>query len=124
SRSEPNGSLQEQELQSVGFSVKDVYFVEGQPVTLGWDPPLIPRASRTARFIERLESLGAVLLGSASLDEGALHATGMSSAYGHVLNPEYPDFFAGGSSAGAAAAVAADLSDFALGTDFGGSIRI
>ena len=76
-----------------------------------------------ATVVARLREAGAVLLGKANLDEFAHGASTENSAYGVTHNPWDLDRVAGGSSGGSAAAVAANLCMFALGTDTGGSIR-
>ncbi|KKQ59288.1 MAG: Glutamyl-tRNA(Gln) amidotransferase subunit A [Parcubacteria group bacterium GW2011_GWE2_38_18] len=76
-----------------------------------------------ATIITKLKEAGAVLLGKANLDEFAHGASTENSAFGVTHNPYDLDRVAGGSSGGPAAAVAADMCIFALGTDTGGSIR-
>jgi aspartyl-tRNA(Asn)/glutamyl-tRNA(Gln) amidotransferase subunit A len=76
-----------------------------------------------ATIIKKLRAAGAVLLGKANLDEFAHGASTENSAYGTTHNPWDLDCVPGGSSGGSAAAVAADMCLFALGTDTGGSIR-
>ncbi|PIR12738.1 Asp-tRNA(Asn)/Glu-tRNA(Gln) amidotransferase GatCAB subunit A [Candidatus Falkowbacteria bacterium CG11_big_fil_rev_8_21_14_0_20_39_10] len=76
-----------------------------------------------ATIIKKLKKAGAVLLAKANLDEFAHGASTENSAYGPTHNPWDLTRVAGGSSGGPAAAVAADMCIFALGTDTGGSIR-
>ncbi len=76
-----------------------------------------------ATAIERLEAAGVILLGKLNLDEFAMGSTGETSHYGAVRNPWDLERVSGGSSSGAAAAVAAGEAPFALGSDTGGSIR-
>jgi Asp-tRNA(Asn)/Glu-tRNA(Gln) amidotransferase A subunit family amidase len=80
--------------------------------------------SETAQAVTRLEAAGYVSVGKANLHEFAYGITSDNAHFGRVPNPLAADRFAGGSSGGNAAALAAGLADAALGTDSGGSIRI
>lgn len=79
--------------------------------------------STTAPAVSALEAEGAIVVGKANADEFAWGVTGQN-AHGDVVNPRHPDRIAGGSSAGNAAALAAELVPLALGTDTGGSVRM
>ncbi len=76
-----------------------------------------------ATVIQKLKSEDAIIIGMANMDEFACGASGETSAFGPTKNPSNPELIPGGSSSGAAAAVAAKFCDFALGSDTGGSIR-
>lgn len=76
-----------------------------------------------ATVINKLLAEDAIILGNVNMDEFACGASGETSAFGPTKNPRNPQLIPGGSSSGSAAAVAASLCDFALGSDTGGSIR-
>jgi amidase len=75
-----------------------------------------------ATVVRRLLDTGATIVGKMNM--GSLALGGSYSVNGPTLNPRNPDYVAGGSSTGSAAAVVADNVDIALGTDQGGSIRL
>jgi len=77
----------------------------------------------TATAVERLLNEDAIVIGRCNCDEFAMGSSNENSAFGNVLNPLNTAYVPGGSSGGAAAAVAADLCLATLGTDTGGSIR-
>jgi aspartyl-tRNA(Asn)/glutamyl-tRNA(Gln) amidotransferase subunit A len=110
-------------LYGVPLAVKDLFCVEGIPsqsgsrILEGYRPPY------TAGVVERLMSAGAPLLAKTNQDEFAMGSSNENSAFGPVLNPWDRGRVPGGSSGGSAAAVAAGLAPWALGTDTGGSIR-
>lgn len=76
-----------------------------------------------ATAVQRLEDLGVINLGKLNMDEFGMGSSNENSFYGSVINPLHKDYVPGGSSGGSAAAVAADMAVFTLGTDTGGSIR-
>jgi aspartyl-tRNA(Asn)/glutamyl-tRNA(Gln) amidotransferase subunit A len=99
------------------FCTKDVPSQAGSRILEGYRPPY------TATVVEGLQAAGAPLLAKTNQDEFAMGSSNENSAYGPVLNPWDRERVPGGSSGGSAAAVAAGLAPWALGTDTGGSIR-
>jgi aspartyl-tRNA(Asn)/glutamyl-tRNA(Gln) amidotransferase subunit A len=110
-------------LCGVPVAIKDVLCMEGVETTAsskilqGWKPPY------TATAVSRLIDAGAVVVGKTNCDEFAMGSSNENSAYGPVSNPWNLKTVPGGSSGGSAAAVAAGLVPYALGSDTGGSIR-
>lgn len=81
-------------------------------------------ARRHAAVVDTLLAKGCRIVGKTVLHELAYGTTGINQYAGTAENPRYPGRIPGGSSSGSAAAVAAGLCDFSLGTDTGGSVRI
>ena len=106
-------------LAGVDLCVKDNIAVKGQPFTAGHPLFAGRRGLATAPAVERLLEAGARMVGMTQTDSGGFGVTSPG-----VENPALPGHTVGGSSGGAAAAVAAGLADLGLGTDTGGSIRI
>ncbi|MFA7308665.1 MAG: Asp-tRNA(Asn)/Glu-tRNA(Gln) amidotransferase subunit GatA [Patescibacteria group bacterium] len=99
------------------ISTKDIETTAASLVLKGYVPPY------SATVITKLEAAGAVILGKLNCDEFAMGSSTENSAYKITKNPWDTTKVPGGSSGGSAAALAADLCVFALGTDTGGSIR-
>jgi amidase len=113
-------------LSGLCFAVKDLFDVAGTVTTYGnphWAASH-PPAIATAPVVLALLHAGAELVGKTKTQELAYGLTGENVWHGTPTNPAAPDRFPGGSSCGSAAAVAASLVDFALGSDTGGSVRI
>jgi amidase len=113
-------------LSGLTFAVKDLFDVAGAITTYGnpdW-ASTHPAASATAPVVSALLQAGAQLVGKTKTMELAYGLTGENVWQGTPCNPRVPDRFPGGSSCGSAAAVAAGLVEFALGSDTGGSVRI
>src|SRR5216683_2010461 len=113
-------------LAGLSFAAKDLFDVAGYP-TGGGNPDWArthPVPTRHAWAVQTLLDAGATLIGKTITDEISLGILGENPFEGTPRNPRAPGRVPGGSSAGSAAAVAAGLSDIALGTDTGGSVRV
>jgi aspartyl-tRNA(Asn)/glutamyl-tRNA(Gln) amidotransferase subunit A len=110
-------------LHGIPVSIKDLVDVAGVPTTSGSAvPPRHPR--HDAPVVANLRRAGAVIIGKTNLHEFAFGTTSDETAFGPVRNPFDPARSAGGSSGGAAVAIADGMAYGSVGTDTGGSIRI
>ena len=110
-------------LGAVPLAVKDLFCTAAVPSQAGSRILEDYRPPYTATVVEQLTAAGAPLLGKTNQDEFAMGSSNENSAFGPVLNPWNRTRVPGGSSGGSAAAVAAGLAPWAIGTDTGGSIR-
>ncbi len=119
-RGEPKGLL-----DGVPVSIKDILLTKGWP-TLRGSKTVDPKGpwNDDAPAVARLREHGAVLLGKTTTPEFGWKGVTDSPLTGITRNPWDPAKTPGGSSGGAAAAVAAGMGPLAVGTDGGGSIRI
>jgi aspartyl-tRNA(Asn)/glutamyl-tRNA(Gln) amidotransferase subunit A len=114
----------EKPLLGVPFANKDNISVRGERLTCSSKILEGYRAPYDATVISRLEKAGAIPLGRCNQDEFAMGSSTEYSIYGATRNPINRDYVSGGSSGGSTAAVAANQSLFALGTETGGSVRL
>ncbi len=112
-------------LAGLTFAVKDIYDVAGYPTGCGSPEKTAedPVPTAHAPCVAKLLDSGATFVGKTHTAELAFSLDGRNEHYGTPLNPAAPGRVPGGSSSGSAAAVAAGLVDFALGSDTGGSVR-
>lgn len=111
-------------LHGIPFSAKDLMAVKGVGYASGSRTMEANVATIDAPAVERAKAAGAILIGKTTTSEFGCKPVGDSPLTGITRNPWNLDKTPGGSSAGAAASVAAGITPFALGTDGGGSIRI
>lgn len=116
-------SLADGPLHGIPGLVKDNICQKGRLTTAASKMLANYRAPYEATVSKRLKDAGSLSLGRANMDEFAMGASGEFSAYGPTKNPWNIKHSPGGSSAGSAAAVAAGLAPWALGTETGGSVR-
>lgn len=112
-------------LQGIPYGVKDLLSFAGQPTTWGAKPYAGQVFNYNATVIERLSDAGAVLAGKLAMVElagGGGYRLASASLTGPGVNPWDRARWAGGSSSGSAAAVAAGLVPFAIGSETSGSI--
>lgn len=113
-------------LRGVPYLLKDLFDVVGEPTFAGSSflPEVRPAPGKDSRIVRDLREAGAVYCGKAHMFEFAWGLTGENAHYGDCERPGFPGRTSGGSSSGSAAAVAADVVPFAIGTDTAGSIRL
>lgn len=112
-------------LAGIPYAVKNLFDVQGYSTLAG--AKLFSRRPATtedAYAVSRLQQSGALLSGMLNMDAYAYGFTTENSHFGPTHNPRDLQRIAGGSSGGSAAAVAAGVVPFSLGTDTNGSIRV
>jgi amidase len=111
-------------LHGIPVLVKDCVETSGIPTTFGSEAIVDYIPQRDAVTVRKLRDAGAVILGKTTLPDFATSWFSFSSVSGETKNPFDLGRDPGGSSAGTAAAVAANLAAAGIGTDCGGSIRL
>src|ERR1700686_1962578 len=113
-------------LRGTSFAVKDLFDVAGHHTGCGNPTWRATHAAATANaaVVQTLLQAGARLIGKTRTDEMAYSIEGRNFHEGAPRNPAAPERLTGGSSSGAACAVAAGAVDFAIGTDTAGAVRV
>lgn len=111
-------------LHGVPFTIKDLTAVAGIPLTFGMTPLKDNVAEADATIVTRLRAAGGLFLGKTNTPESGYYGGTDNHLFGPTHNPWKRGHTAGGSSGGAAAAVAAGLGPLAEGSDGAGSVRI
>jgi len=113
-------------LDGVIVSIKDLFDVAGEPTRAG-SKILAEEAAPAiadAPVVRRLRTAGAVIVAKTNMTEFAFSGIGANPHFGTPGNPRDRARVPGGSSSGAAVAVADGMCDIAIGTDTGGSVRV
>jgi amidase len=111
-------------LIGVPMTVKESFNVAGLPTSWGFADHRDNIATEDAVAVKRLKAAGAVILGKTNIPVGLADLQANNPNYGRTRNPLNLDRVSGGSSGGAAAALAAGMVPIELGSDIGGSIRV
>ena len=111
-------------LHGVPVAVKDFFDTAHVRTTAGTKDRRDRVPKQDAEVVARLREAGAVIVGKTNMDALGMATTGLTSWFGPVRNPVGAAYVTGGSSAGSAAAVAAELCYATVDTDAVGSVRL
>jgi aspartyl-tRNA(Asn)/glutamyl-tRNA(Gln) amidotransferase subunit A len=113
-------------LAGVPYVLKDLFYTANDPMRAGSGFPdgVLPKKTRDSKLPHALRGFGTILAGKTQLFEFAYGLTGENAHFGDCEHPKFPGRTSGGSSSGSAAAVAAGVVPFSVGTDTGGSMRL
>ena len=110
-------------LHGLPMTIKDSYEVKGMPCTAGSPDLKDYQPAENALVVEKLVNEGAIIFGKTNLPLFGGDLQSYNEVYGQTNNPWNLERVPGGSSGGAAAALAAGLTGLEMGSDIGGSIR-
>jgi amidase len=112
-------------LHGIPIAVKDLSNAEGFPTTMGGSPLVQDEspAKESDPFVQRLTDAGAIIIGKTNSPESGLGSHTYNQQWGTTVNPYNTQLSAGGSSGGAAVAVASKMLALADGSDMMGSLR-
>ncbi len=126
-RAAAQGNLPDGPFRGVPFLLKDLACGNRTGDPIHWGTRFLRdagyRATTTSHVVDKFEQAGLVIVGRSNVPELGAWATSESEAYGPCRSPWNPDHTSGGSSGGAAAAVASGMVPLAHASDGGGSIR-
>ena len=116
-------NIEDNILKGIPYALKDNFSTKGVLTTASSNilKDYVPFFDATS--VSKLHNSGALMIGKTVLDELAMGGTGTTGHTGEVKNPWNPERLIGGSSAGSAAAVAAGIVPYSIGSDTGDSIR-
>ncbi|MEO1689139.1 MAG: amidase family protein, partial [Pseudomonadota bacterium] len=110
-------------LHGLPMAIKDLAHVAGLPTTFG-SPAVSHRPSKTSDIhVARMQAAGAIVIGKTNTPEFGLGSNTFNPVFGATPNAHHPNLTAGGSSGGAAVALARGLVPVADGSDMMGSLR-
>ncbi len=110
-------------LHGLPMAPKDAVAVRGFPTTWGFKPFATRIEEQDSALAQRMRAAGALFIGHSNMPEFGLGSNTFNALFGATLNPYDLGKTAGGSSGGAAVALATDMLPLADGSDMGGSLR-
>ena len=110
-------------LHGLPMAPKDAVAVRGFPTTWGFKPFATRIEEQDSALAQRMRDAGALFIGHSNMPEFGLGSNTFNALFGSTLNPYDLGKTAGGSSGGAAVALATDMLPLADGSDMGGSLR-
>ena len=114
----------DQPLFGVPMTIKESFDIAGLPTCWGHEEYADQIASRDAKVVSQLKAAGAIFLGKTNVPPDLADWQSNNPVYGRTNNPHDHERSPGGSSGGAAAAVASGMVTCEYGTDIGGSVRV